>query len=146
MRASFPSEPIKQRLAEVFAGVVEGSPDVLIIPGIENWITRAMLGALLKNGWGIAETQMEGQNLLRQEQMQRVLLQYALKPADLNIRNCKRSIVNAVAGQEDPVKKGATERSAKSKLGCKRKIASCPTMRSWYSCSQGRPVNPMRPR
>ena len=119
LRGSFPSEPIKQRLAEVFAEVVKESPEVLIIPGIENWITRAVLGTVRKNGWGIAETQMEGQNLLRQflrqEQMQRVLLQYALKPADLNIRNCMRSIVNAVAGKEDPVKKRAAERLAEVK-------------------------------
>ena len=119
LRGSFPSKPIKQRLAEVFAEVVKESPEVLIIPGIENWITRAVLGTVRKNGWGIADTQMEGQNLLRQflrqEQMQRVLLQYALKPADLNIRNCMRSIVNAVAGKEDPVKKRAAERLAEVK-------------------------------
>ncbi|HIL10600.1 MAG TPA: hypothetical protein EYG11_18015 [Candidatus Latescibacteria bacterium] len=119
IRGSFPSESIKQRLAEVFAEVVKENPEVLIIPGIENWITRSVLGTVRKNGWGIAETQTEGQNLLRQflrqEQMQGVLLQYDLQPADLNIRNCMRSIVNAVAGKEDPVKKRAAERLAEVK-------------------------------
>ena len=60
LRGFLPSEPIKQRLAEVFAEVVKESPEVLIIPGIENWIIRAVLGTVRNNGWGIAETRWRG--------------------------------------------------------------------------------------
>ena len=119
IRGSFPSEPVKARLGEVFAEVAKESPEVLVVPGIENWITRAVLGTVRKNGWGIAETQTEGQNLLRQflrqEQVQAVLLQFDLKPTDIHISNCKLSIVNAVAGKEDPVKKRAADRLAQVK-------------------------------
>jgi hypothetical protein len=119
MSGVLPSEPIKAQLAEIFLEVVKASPEVLIAPGIENWITRSVLGTVRKNGWNIADTQTEGQNLvrqlLRQDQVQGVLSQFDMKPADLNIRNCMRSVVNTVAGKEDPVKKRAAERMAEVK-------------------------------
>ncbi len=119
MSGALPSEPIKAQLAEIFLEVVKASPEVLIAPGIENWITRSVLGTVRKNGWNIADTQTEGQNLvrqfLRQDQVQGVLSQFDMKPADLNIRNCMRSVVNTVAGKEDPVKKRAAERMAEVK-------------------------------
>ena len=79
MSGVFPSDPIKAQLAEIFLEVVKASPEVMIVPGIENWITRSVLGTVRKNGWNIADTQTEGQNLLRQflrqDQVQRVLSQ-----------------------------------------------------------------------
>ena len=119
MSGVLPSEPIKAQLAEIFLEVVKASPKVPIVPGIENWITRSVLGMVRKNGWNIADTQTEGQNLvcqfLRQDQLQGEVSQFDMKPADLNIRNCIRSVVNAVAGREDPVKKRAAERMAEVK-------------------------------
>ena len=52
---------------------------------------------------------------LRQDQVKGVLSQFDTKPADLNIRNCMGSVVNTVAGEEDPVKKRAAERMAEVK-------------------------------
>ncbi|MDP6700281.1 MAG: hypothetical protein QGH25_11575, partial [Candidatus Latescibacteria bacterium] len=119
LRGSCPSEAVKLCLGEVFAEVARENPEALVVPGVENWIARAILGTVRKNGWGITETQTEGQNLLRrflrQDQAQAVLLQFDLKPTDLNIRNCMRSVVNAVAGKEDPGRKRAEARLAEVK-------------------------------
>ena len=66
LRGSYPSEAVKSCLGEVFAQVARETPEALVVPGVENWIARAILGTVRKNGWGITETQTEGQNLLRQ--------------------------------------------------------------------------------
>ena len=50
MSGVLPSEPIKAQLAEIFLEVVKASPEVMIVPGIENWITMSVLGTVRKNG------------------------------------------------------------------------------------------------
>ena len=119
LRGRSPSEAVKSCLGKVFVEVARENPDVLVVPGVENWIVRAILGKVRNNGWGITETQIEGQNLLRQflhqDQARAVLLRLDLKPTDLNIRNCMRRVVNAVAGKDDPGRKRAEARLAEVK-------------------------------
>ena len=91
MSGVFPSDPIEAQLAEIFIEVVKAIPEVLIVSGFEKWITRSGLGTVRKNGWNIADTQVEGQNILRQDQVQGVLSQFDMKPADLNIRRYWRN-------------------------------------------------------
>jgi len=120
LRGNYPSEAVKSCLGKVFAEVARENPEALVVPGVENWIARAILGKVRKNGWGITETQIEGQNLLRQflhqDQARAVLLQLNLKPTDLNLRNCMRSVLNAVAGKDDPGRKRADARLAEVKV------------------------------
>ncbi len=86
------------------------------MPGVENWIVRALLGTVRKRGWDITEVQERGpselRDFLKQEQVRTVLAQLDLTPQVLNVRNCMRSVANAVAGKEDPKKKRAAARLA----------------------------------
>jgi len=116
LRGSLPSEAVSARLGEVAREVVGESPEVFAVPGVENWIVRALLGMVRKRGWGITEVQERGPGELRaflkQEQVRTVLAQLELTPQELNVRNCMRSVANAVAGKEDPKKKRAAARLA----------------------------------
>ncbi len=116
LRGSFPSEDIKVRLGEIAREAVGANPETFAVPGVENWMTRVVLSTVRKNGWEIADVQERVPGVLRdfikQDQVRTVLTQLDLTPQQLNVRNCMRSIVNAVAGKEDPKKKRAAARLA----------------------------------
>ena len=119
LQGAVPSDPIKKELSSVLRQITKENPAVLMVPGIENWIVLNVLGQVRKVNWSLAEVQVQGQDFMRQflrrDQVQAVLKQFELQAADLNIRNCMRSVVNAVAGKEDPVKKRAAARLAKAR-------------------------------
>jgi hypothetical protein len=116
LRGSFPSQAMSVRLGEVAHEIVAENPEAFAVPGVENWIVRALLGIVRKRGWGITEVQERGpselRDFLKQEQVRTVLAQLDLTPQELNVRNCMRSVSNAVAGKEDPQKKRAAARLA----------------------------------
>jgi hypothetical protein len=128
LRGTFPSQAVKERLGAIVREAAAENPEALVIPGIENWITRTVLGQVRKNSWGIAQVQTEGQHLLRdlirQDQVRTILAQFELTPAQLNIRNCMRSIANAVAGKEDPKKKRAAARLAQMLAALKKETGA----------------------
>ena len=121
LQGAVPSDSIKKELSAVLRQITKENPAVLMVPGIENWIVLNVLGQVRKVNWSLAEVQVEGQDFMRQflrrDQVQAVLKQFELQSADLNIRNCMRSVVNAVAGKEDPIKKRAAARIAKARAG-----------------------------
>jgi len=79
-------------------------PGVFVVPGIENWITRAALTEVRRRGWGVTEIQESGTQIIRQfvrePKTQALLAQLGVTASQLNLRRCLRSMANAAAGKQ----------------------------------------------
>lgn len=117
LTGGFPSEEIKKDLGRIIDEVNADNLETFVVPGIENWIIQSVMATVRQRKWNIIEVQEEGQaavrNFVHQEKVHALLEQFGLAPNQLNIRNCMRSIVNQVAGKEDPKRKRSAARLAR---------------------------------
>jgi len=116
---AFPSNDVKQRLQDLIKEVSAETPEILVIPGLENWITKSFLAQVRKANWGITEVKVEGQNAIRdfvkQKTVRGLMAQLQINPNQVNIRRCLQTITYEIAGKEDPQKKRAADRLAQLK-------------------------------
>ena len=116
---AFPSNDVKQRLQDLIKEVRAETPEILVIPGLENWITKSFLAQVRKANWGITEVKVEGQNAIRdfvkQKTVRGLMAQLQINPNQVNIRRCLQTITYEIAGKEDPQKKRAADRLAQLK-------------------------------
>ncbi len=112
----FPPNDVKQRLQAVAKEVNSENPEIFVIPGLENWITKSFLAQVRKANWGITELKVQGQNAIRdfvkQKAVRSLISQLQINPAQINVRRCLQTITYEIAGKEDPQKKRAAERLA----------------------------------
>ncbi|MFH1566980.1 MAG: hypothetical protein ABIL09_03205 [Gemmatimonadota bacterium] len=116
LSGSAPSGPVLAGLKGALQSVNAADPGVFLVPGIENWISRSVLAEVRKLRWGIVEVQEQGnqavRGFLRSPRAAALLGQLGVTPNQLNLRRCLRSVVNAVAGKDDGVKRRSAERLA----------------------------------
>ncbi len=60
LTGSFVSEEVKSGLSSLLDEVNKSTPDLLLIPGIENWITKSVYGLMRKKSWGVTEVHEGG--------------------------------------------------------------------------------------
>jgi len=96
--------------------VNESSPDILLIPGIENWITKSVYGLMRKKNWRVTEVHEGGNQLVRDfvksAQVKALLQGFKITPNQLNVRRCLHTITYQIAGKEDPQQKRSLDRLA----------------------------------
>jgi len=123
-----PNEVAVRELAAELALVNEEDPGVLVAPGVENWIARTVLADVRRLRWTLAEVMEQGQQaireFLRSAKAGALLGQLNLTPKQLNLSRCHRSIVNAVAGREDPVQRRSAERLAQLRAAAQQRAAT----------------------
>lgn len=104
---------------------------VFVVPGVENWISRSVLAEVRKRGWTLAEVMEQGnqamRDFLRAPKARGLLGQLGLAPKQLSLSRCLRSMVNAVAGREDPVQRRSAERLAQLRAAAKQRPGADPT-------------------
>jgi hypothetical protein len=100
LTGSSPGDSAKRELEEIVRQTNTSDPEVLQVPGIENWVTRSVLASARKLGWGSVEVQEDGhqavRDFVRSKKVQAVLQQLDIKPSRLNLSRCLRSIAYAV--------------------------------------------------
>ena len=118
----------KQKLVEIVRQVNTETPEVLLVPGIENWVTKSVLASVRKQDWGVTEVQERGNQLVRQfvrgEKVQALLSQLGLQASQLNLKRSYRSVLNQVAGKADVDQKRAAARLAQLKTAASKMPAS----------------------
>ena len=121
--------------------VNESSPDILLIPGIENWITKSVYGLMRKKNWGVTKVHEGGNQLVRDfvesAQVKALLQGFKITPNQLNVRRCLHTITYQIAGKEDPQQKRSLDRLAQARANAKTPVPSD---------SGGTPVDPGQPK
>ena len=116
LTGSIVSDEVKGGLASMIGEVNESSPDILLIPGIENWITKSVYGLMRKKNWGVTEVHEGGNQLVRDfvksAQVKALLQGFKITPNQLNVRRCLHTITYQIAGKEDPQQKRSLDRLA----------------------------------
>ena len=109
----------KEWLRSVVTKVNEENPEIFVVPGVENWITKTVLANVRKAGWGVVEVQEQGNQMVRQflheGKVQGLLAQLKVAPAQLNQKRCFRSVLNSVAGKTDADQQRSAARLAQLK-------------------------------
>ena len=123
-----PDGTVRRELEAALTAVNADDPGVFVIPGVENWISRAVLADVRRLRWTLAEVMEQGQQavreFLRSPKAGALLGQLGLTPKQLNLSRCHRSIVNAVAGREDPVQRHSAERLAQLRAAAGKRTAA----------------------
>ena len=125
-----PTPEVVKRLTAALRSANEASPEVFLVPGLENWIAKSVLIEVRKQGFGIVEVQERGNHavreFVREKKVQSVLEQLGLLPNQLNLRRCLRTIVNTVAGKVDPQQQQSAARLAQMKAAAATRAAADP--------------------
>ena len=112
----FPPTDIKRQLQAIVKDINTESPEVFVVPGLENWITKSFLAQVRKANWGILEIREQGPQAIRdfvkQKAVRALLAQLQINPTQLHVRRCLQTITYEIAGKEDPQKKRAADRLA----------------------------------
>lgn len=120
-----PGPEVNGDLVAALQAVNAEDAGVFVVPGVENWIARSVLAEVRKQGWTLAEVMERGnqaiREFLRTPRARGLLGQLGLAPKQLNLSRCLRSMVNAVAGREDPVQRRSVERLAQLRAGAKQR-------------------------
>jgi len=100
---SLPDE-LKPKLAEMVKEVNEKSPEVFLIPGIENWVTATFVTTVRQNKWGVVEVQEKGpqglRELLRQDKVKALLGHLQVPPSKINLRKCLSASLDEIVGRK----------------------------------------------
>ena len=95
------------------------SPEVLVVPGVENWVTKSVLASVRKRGMGVTEVQEGGNHLVRDfvrgAKVQGLISQLGIQSSQINLKRCFRTILNSVAGKVDVDQKRSAARLAQLK-------------------------------
>ena len=109
----------KKKLVEIVRQVNGESPEVLVIPGVENWVTKSVLASVRKRGMGVTEVQEGGNHLVRDfvrgAKVQGLISQLGIQSSQINLKRCFRTILNSVAGKVDVDQKRSAARLAQLK-------------------------------
>ncbi len=109
-----PSAAIKTSLAGLIREVNENNPEILLLPGLENFITKSFMKIVRNMKWGVLELREQGTNEMRnyvkQGAVKTLMDQLKITPNQLNIRRCLSRIGNQMAGREDPQQRQAMAR------------------------------------
>ena len=109
-----PSAAIKTSLAGLIREVNENNPEILLLPGLENFITKSFMRIVRNMKWGVLELREQGTNEMRnyvkQGAVKTLMDQLKITPNQLNIRRCLSRIGNQMAGREDPQQRQAMAR------------------------------------
>ena len=120
-------ETTKQKLVEIVRKVNAETPEILLVPGIENWVTKSVFASVKKQGLDVTEVQERGNQLVRLfvrgEKVQGLLSQLGLQASQLNLKRCFRTILNRVAGKEDVDQKRSAARLAQLKEAASKRPA-----------------------
>ena len=78
------TDELKDQMNERIKGFNEKSPEIFLIPGIENWITSIFVATVRQQQWGIAKIQEAGSEylhgLLRQNKVKALLGHLEIPP------------------------------------------------------------------
>ena len=111
-----PSVATKTSLALLIKEVNEKNPEVLLLPGLENFITKSFLSMVRNMKWGVLELREQGTNAIRnfvkQGVVKTLMDQLQVTPNQLNSRRCLNRVSNQVAGKEDTQQQQAAARLA----------------------------------
>jgi len=109
-------ETARAELAAAVDEVNARDAGVFVGPGVENWISRTVLAEVRQRGWSLADVMEQGNQAVREfargAKARALLGQLGLTPKQLNLGRCHRSLVNAVAGRQDPVQRRSAEKLA----------------------------------
>jgi hypothetical protein len=112
-------EGTKTKLVEIVRKVNGESPEILVVPGLENWVTKSVLASVRKQGMGVTEIQEGGNQLVRDfvhgAKVQGLIAQLGIQASQLNLKRCYRTILNQVAGKVDVDQKRSAARLAQLK-------------------------------
>ena len=126
LTGSFVSEEVKSGLSSLLDEVNKSTPDLLLIPGIENWITKSVYGLMRKKSWGVTEVHEGGNQLVRDfvksAQVKALLQGLKITPNQLNVRRCLHTITYQIAGKEDPQQKRSLARLAQARANAKAAV------------------------
>ena len=93
-----PSAATKTSLAGLIKEINEKNPEVLLLPGLENFITKSFLSMVRNMKWGVLELREQGTNAIRdyvkQGVVKTVMDQLHVTPNQLNIRRCLNRVSN----------------------------------------------------
>ena len=160
LTGSAASEDAKNGLSSLLDEVNKSTPDLLLIPGIENWITKSVHALMRKKSWGVTEVHEGGNQLVRDfvksAQVKALLQGLKITPNQLNVRRCLHTINYRVAGKEDPQQKKSLARLAQARANAKtavpaaggapRLTAQPKVKRGCRSCFRGRQRTRVRKR
>ena len=121
-----PATPeVKGSIGKLIQEVNTKNPELLRIPGLENFITKGFLGLARKMKWGVLEVNERGngaiRDFMRQDTLKNLLTQFEITPNQINIRRCFNRVNNVVAGKEDPQQKRAAVRLAQVKAAAQER-------------------------
>ena len=126
LTGSFVSEEVKSGLSSLLDEVNKSTPELLLIPGIENWITKSVYGLMRKKSWGVTEVHEGGNQLVRDfvksTQVKALLQGLKITPNQLNVRRCLHTITYQIAGKEDPQQKRSLARLAQARANAKTAV------------------------
>ena len=91
-------EGTKTKLVEIVRKVNGESPEILVVPGLENWVTKSVLASVRKQGMGVTEVQEGGNQLVRDfvrgAKVQGLISQLGIQASQLNLKRCFRTVRN----------------------------------------------------
>jgi hypothetical protein len=120
------SEEVKSGLSSLLGEANKSTPELLLIPGIENWITKSVYGLMRKKSWGVTEVHEGGNQLVRDfvksAQVKALLQGLKITPNQLNVRRCLHTITYQIAGKEDPQQKRSLARLAQARANAKTAV------------------------